>query len=259
MKQRSAPSAGPSPQVVDEKRHTEEVAHQSILRIQRKQRLEALLHKRSSNFQYLKKIHEGGHYWLNVMLVTPEDIARMLSLGDCKSRTVNFYYLGLSVQNLLDVPPGVAAVKAFSQLMEEFEYYCAGNAMQGMKSLMAKTSTCVYPQAVQIEGDEPLTRPTVYKFNNKVVYEYLKIPHLPFELDYTEVVIALCDALHRLYEKLFVEDCWMHSILFETILRLDSRIKHLFLNLIAKEMTQYCSKNFKSEAQSIRQSMNRLF
>jgi hypothetical protein len=114
--------------------------------------LEALVHQRISNFQYLRKVHEGGNFWLNIVLLTLSDIQQLVAVVP-KQRTVTFYYLGLSIFNLLDVKSGIATVRAFSQLLEEFEYYTSGTAMQGMKMLMAKNSVCVYPSLVVGGGD----------------------------------------------------------------------------------------------------------
>jgi hypothetical protein len=43
-----------------------------------------------------------------------------------------FYYLGLSISALLDLPNGPSTVRAFSQLMEEWEYtFDSATAVQG--------------------------------------------------------------------------------------------------------------------------------
>lgn len=56
--------------------------------------------------------------------------------------------------------------------------------------MLAKNSTCVYPQysntnnsSNDTDNNDP-TRSNVYKFNGNVVYEYLIFPTIPFELDY---------------------------------------------------------------------------
>jgi hypothetical protein len=110
---------------------------------------------------------------------------------------------------MLSINPGTATVRAFSQLLEEWEYFMSGSAMQGMKYVMAKNSNCVYPQTIPADGSmSDLTRPTVYKFNNAVVYEYLHVTHVAFELDYVETLSSLCEALYQLYDKLFHIDCF---------------------------------------------------
>lgn len=92
--------------------------------------------------------------------------------------------------------------------MEEWEYYNAGSTYQSMKYVMAKTSPCVYPNTVPIEGMSDLTRPTIYKFNNTIVYEFLQVHTIAYELDYREVVIQLADILYKLYENLFDQESY---------------------------------------------------
>jgi hypothetical protein len=42
--------------------------------------------------------------------------------------------------------------------------------------------------------EEPLGT-KLYKFNNEVVYEFLKVTPIPFGLDYFEVYFSLCDIM----------------------------------------------------------------
>lgn len=116
--------------------------------------------------------------------------------------------LGVSISRILDLEAGLPIIRAFSQLMEEWEYVNSGHPMQGVKFMMAKTSTCLYPQTIASEVFADLSRPSVYKFNNQVVFEYLQVPHIPFELDYVEVLFSLFDEMNKLYVKLMHEECY---------------------------------------------------
>lgn len=143
------------------------------------------------------------------MLFTLEDIKQYARTVVPRSRVLPFFYLGLSVSSMLSLNPGTATVRAFSQLLEEWEYFHAGGAVQGMKYVMAKNSPCVYPQSIPSDGSmADLARPSLYKFNNNVVYEYLQVVPVAFELDYLEVMFSLCEALFKLYEKLFHVECF---------------------------------------------------
>ena len=82
--------------------------------------------------------------------------------------------------------------------MEEWEYYFAGAAFQSVKFMLAKNSTCVYPQYSTTnnsnndnDNNNDPTRSNVYKFNGNVVYEYLVFPSIPFELDYVSIFYLL--------------------------------------------------------------------
>lgn len=154
-------------------------------------------------------MHEGGTYWLNSILFTEEDLQKYVKNCIPKARIESYFLLGLSIAKILFLKPGVATIRAFSQLIEEWEYHNSGTTMQSMKYVMAKTSPCVYPDVIPIEGLSDLTRgPNIYKFNNSIVYEFLQTPTIAYELDYCEVVINLCDIFYKLYENLFHKESY---------------------------------------------------
>eukprot|EP01038_Epipyxis_sp_PR26KG_P009417 gene9417-12683_t len=236
-----------------ERKQIEELTKRAFT-LQRKQRLEAMIQKRKTNFAYLKKIHVGGSYWLNVALFTTNDVKNYVRKHVSRDRVESFFNLGLSISKILEVPSGSSTVRAFSQLMEEWEYFhSTGAAMQSVKFVMAKNSTCIYPQTIPVDGFiNDLTRPSIYKFNNVIVYEYLEVPHIPFELDYVEVLLALCDSLTALYEKLLEEECYKNILIYDAIVRLDTKIKHYIVNLIAKELTEASNSKLKKETNILR-------
>jgi hypothetical protein len=168
---------------------------QDALELQRKQRLEAVTYKRRTNLAYLKKVHEGGCFWFNVVLLSKPDILYYVQHTVPRQRADAFYSLAVSIYRILDLRfegRPLDAVRAFSQLMEEWEYHHSGTAMQGMKFMMAKHSPCMYPESHPIESSSAIItdmqRPSVYRYNNTVVYEYLLVPHIPFSLNYIEVL-----------------------------------------------------------------------
>eukprot|EP01032_Pedospumella_encystans_P014292 gene14292-16429_t len=234
-----------------ERKIAEERAN-AALKLQRKQRLQAMIIKRQRNLAYLKKVHQGGCYWLNTILLTHADLLAYSTKFVSKQRVESFFSLGISISKIVELNPGLPVVRAFSQLMEEWEYVHSGTTMQSVKFMMAKNSTCVYPQMSPIEGFSDLARPSVYKFNNAVVFEHLRLPHIPFELDYLEVFTGLCVELSKLYEKLIHEECYANQIIYDTIVRLDTRVKHHIINLVSKEVTDACSAKMKSNTRSLR-------
>lgn len=104
-----------------------------------------------------------------------------------------------------------------------------------------------------IEGLSDLARPSVYKFNNAIVFEHLQVPHIPYELDYVEVFITLCVQLSNLYEKLIHEECYSNSVIYDTIVRLDTRVKHHIINAVSKQITEVSSAKVKAGTRSLRQ------
>ena len=180
------------------------------LAMQRKQRLHALVSKRKANLSYLVKVHQGGVFWLNCIHLSNEDICRY-TYAVPKNRTLSYYYLAASTSAIVALPSGFAAIRAFLQLLEEWEYYFAGTATQSMKFVLAKTSPCSFPVPLiptsSLGNEDELRLPSINKFDNNVIYEYLNTTHVPFELDYIEVLYSLCESVGALYNKFLSEDC----------------------------------------------------
>jgi hypothetical protein len=191
---------------------------ENALVLQRKQRLQSIVHKRKENLKYIMKAHQGGVYWLNCILLTKEIIAKHVLQTIPKHRTLMYFYLASSTSNILSLPRGAATVKAFQQLLEEWEYNFAGPAMQSMKFVLARNSPCIFPLPCSvahvgntkgIEENEGFKLPSMSKFDNVVVYEHLQITYVPFELDYVEVLVGLCDSIIGLYSRFLSKECYM--------------------------------------------------
>lgn len=206
------------------------------LKLQRKQRLESLIEKRKNNFLYLMEIHLGGSYWLNSVLFDKKELSAYAMTEKIATRSMMFYYFGISLTKILDLPSGSPTIKAMLQLIEEWEYYFASNAMQSMKYVMARNSNFIYPNFMPSDSLPPQSggsgsggggggsyspnngtnyhsnhsnidlqdhqiKSGIFKFNNDIVYEYLITPHIPFELNYIEVLHSLCQMLYSLHDK----------------------------------------------------------
>ena len=179
--------------------------------LQRKQRIAAMISKRRSNLQYLKKFHEGEHYWMNIVLMTKFDLDEYVKKHIKTPRILGYFYLGVSFSKLYDNTIGCSAsdplhkaeyvtlfIKGITQLIEEFEYHLLSSTMQSVKYVMAKSVPCVYPNISSPDNDIESTevenaviKSTLYKYQSDIVYEYLLVPHLPFEdhLNYLEIFI----------------------------------------------------------------------
>lgn len=151
---------------------------------------------------------------MNTILFSIEDIRHYAHFVVPKQRADAFFRLGLGLGKIVHLSKGLSIVRAFSQLMEEWEYYIAGTAMQSVKYMMAKNSPCIYPQTVPLEGMSDLSRPTLYKFQNAITYEYLDDVNVGLEIDYLEVLPALCEVLYQVYDKLYHEES------FRSVLRI---------------------------------------
>lgn len=155
----------------------EEIRNARAYMLQRKQRLEALITKRTHNLQYLRKFHEGEHFWMNIALMTKNELYEYADKHVPAQRTISYFYLGISLSKIYDSTIGLynnkntnvfeqyndndgglsntrapsspevitKFVRNVIQLIEEFEYYFASSAMQSVKYVMAHTSPCMYP------------------------------------------------------------------------------------------------------------------
>jgi hypothetical protein len=189
---------------------------------------------------------------MNTTLLTNFDLKSYIERTVPKQRVESFFSLGISVSRIVGLSSGVPVVRAFSQLVEEWEYVHSGATMQGVKFVMAKNSNCIHPQPNHIESLSDLSRPSVYKFNNTIVYEHLQLPHIPFELDYVEVLYCLFIELSKLYEKFLHEDCYSNQVVYDTIVRLDTRVKHHVISMLSKEITDVCVNKTKSGTRGLR-------
>ncbi|GMF20137.1 unnamed protein product [Phytophthora fragariaefolia] len=100
---------------------------------QRMRILEELVQHRRSDWNYLKAMHEGSNYWLNVALLREQQV--MTHLGDKQSirRGAQFFYLGIGLGRLLAESrhPELLAMDC-CQLLEELEFYFSSSTVQGM-------------------------------------------------------------------------------------------------------------------------------
>lgn len=110
----------------------------------RMSKVEYIVTKRIANLEYIRKVHEGNVYWLNVVRLSKDDIKNFyhpqalqkrytvsINLSDV-SRVQQWFYIGVSIAPLLQFQNGFQFVRACSQLMEEYEYHFSNVAIQGM-------------------------------------------------------------------------------------------------------------------------------
>ena len=127
------------------------------LRLQRKQRLEALVFHRRKNVQYIRDVHLGNRFWLNCYHLTAQEIDKHMIPILGPRKILSLFQLGLGISKLLDLYDegiegnnayncagyssyshllnGSGFVKAVSQLLEEWEYSISGTAVQVIKML----------------------------------------------------------------------------------------------------------------------------
>lgn len=195
---------------------------------------------------------------MNMCLLTSEDIHAYVKSKVPTNRALHYYYLALSLESMFSSrsSPLSSVLKSLNQLIEEFEFFISGSAMQYTRLMMARTIPCPFPQIIQNDADDDQAmKASIHKFQNTAVYEFLKVPAINFELDYVEVVIALCDTLTRLYDQLSNEDNYSNPTAYELLVRTDSKLKHHFVDLVSKELTLLSTERAQKQVEKLRSAL----
>ncbi|KAI9988439.1 hypothetical protein PInf_021851 [Phytophthora infestans] len=226
---------------------------------QRMRILEDLVQHRRSDWNYLKAMHEGSNYWLNVALLREQQVMNHVGYKQSIRRGAQFFYLGIGLGRLVgeSTHPELLAMDC-CQLLEELEFYFSSSTVQGMKMMVATSSTLHEPldteNSPQYSADEPF-RPTMHKWNQRPVYRRLLTPPIPFPLDYREILLSLCDILALIYSKLVEDNSASENLnLFQSIIRFDDRIKKLFIDPVKKEFSAVASQVMAEEMRLVRKA-----
>jgi hypothetical protein len=100
---------------------------------QRMRVLEDLVQHRRSDWNYLKLMHEGSNYWLNVALLREQQVMAHLGQKQTIRRGVQFFYLGLGLGRIISEATHLQTLAMdCCQLLEELEFYFSSATVQGM-------------------------------------------------------------------------------------------------------------------------------
>lgn len=93
------------------------------------------------------------------------------------------------------------------------------------------------------------------KFNGEMVYEFLTCPIINYELNYRLIFESLCAQLSDLYKYHFLNELnYCNQSNFDTLLKLDSKIKHYIINVVAKEFTEMAQSIIANSFEQLRNS-----
>lgn len=226
---------------------------------QRMKIVEDLVQQRRSDWNYLKTMHEGSNYWLNVALLREQQVLNHVGYKHSIRRGAQFFYLGLGLGKLAgESTHSELLAMDCCQLLEELEFYFSSATVQGMKMMVATSSTLHEPldtdNRPNFVAGEPF-RPIMHKWNQRPVYRRLTTPPIPFPLDYREVLLSLCDILALIYSKLIEDTSAFEDFnLFQSIIRFDDRIKKLFIDPVKKEFSAVASQVIAEEMRLVRKT-----
>lgn len=84
--------------------------------------LNDLVQKRITTFAYLKRAHEGRVHWFNTVLITKDQLEKMYDHAVMRKRSANFFMLGCSLPQVLDIMTVGDYLKALLLLLQEYEF-----------------------------------------------------------------------------------------------------------------------------------------
>ncbi|KAM0792328.1 hypothetical protein ACM66B_005011 [Microbotryomycetes sp. NB124-2] len=148
--------------------------------------------KRIQMIDYLKRAHSGRVFWFNTVHLDESDLAKLFEPSRVRSRTTRYFVLGMSLSALLDIPSAQDYFRALSALVQEFESVPDDRFdRRNQRGLFrvasrARKSTSGGSDFAGSDGDA----------------SYLVAPNIPFELDYIQVFVTLCDMLSETYRKI---------------------------------------------------------
>jgi len=240
--------------------------------------IEYVVTKRQSNFDYIKRVHQGKVHWLNVIQIDKSSILKYYSPIKLHKRVERWFLLGLSAGKLLDFPNGSLVVRALAQLLEEYEHYTNSTGSlfaakeKETKSKLSHVNMYLSPTAhtaphtssvlsrfilANINNSTEPVKPQLSKIGKQVVYEFLQTPHISSagSLDYCEVVYSLCDVLSLVYSKFLDQSCAV-AVIHEAILKIDRKIMQMVISKISGDLTAIATPLLKLELKSL---LNHMF
>ncbi|KAJ5071560.1 hypothetical protein M0811_10192 [Anaeramoeba ignava] len=187
--------------------------------------LENLVTKRTNNFDYLKRLHEGEVYWLNIVSLTQTDISSFYTNSQTilRTRTNLFFFLGLSLGPFLQIPNGPNYLQSLASLFEE---YSSEFKVRRFKKIKLNV------------GDDTQTvkSKTFLSDDSNINYQFLILPKVnTSKFDYFQVIFALFDLLTHCYRK-FLDPSCENQQCYEAIVSIDNWISGLILNPILEEI-----------------------
>eukprot|EP00667_Euglena_gracilis_P017915 EG_transcript_18934 len=195
--------------------------------------VEFLVTKRLKAFQYTKGCLAGTSPWLDCVLLSPDDVRAYChgADGSIEKRARRWFYLGLSLAPLIDLPNGPPYLQALATLFQEWDYFFSTAAMQSWKWAVAKVGS------MMVAGADTGRRPTAAADTvGANLPQHLLMPPLATRLDYFEVAYTLLDLLPLVYLK-FTDESSATPAAFATVLQADRLFQESVLAPLSRDLT----------------------
>ncbi|KAG0247998.1 hypothetical protein BG011_000652, partial [Mortierella polycephala] len=82
-----------------------------------------ILMKRVTTWEYLAHVHSGKVAYYNTIMLTEADLRRFYTSELAQKRTYQFFLLGISLANVLDIPHVSDYAKSLSAILHEYEHF----------------------------------------------------------------------------------------------------------------------------------------
>ncbi|KAI1304676.1 hypothetical protein EDD11_005076 [Mortierella claussenii] len=173
-----------------------------------------LLLKRVISWEYLGRVHHGKMVYYNTILLTEADLRRLYAPEVMQKRTHQYFLLGMSIANILDIPHLSDYAKSLSAILHEFELFQSTESKTKMQSFFKSGKKVPDEEAGE--------------------YVHLEVKAVPFEMDYTVIFATLCEMIAQAYKKF---DTHKASIIIDSDVfhKIDVRFKKL-LSMATREL-----------------------
>ncbi|KAK9470733.1 uncharacterized protein V1510DRAFT_422322 [Dipodascopsis tothii] len=218
-----------------------------------------LTEKRITALEYTRRAYEGKVYWFDTFLFTKEDLSRIYadsptSLG---KKTTYYFTMGMSIAGLLDMQTAVDFIKAMSALVHEYEIMttphdtgarpvsAASHGRGGLRRVLTGQSRIFRSSRARQEESKVA----------ETEFTYLMTPYLPFELNFLETVVTLCDVLVNMYVRiqdlLLSEENYLPSAIGDSFIRMDTKVKKLIVTPLINDIEEMCRRNVRNEVNDL--------
>ncbi|KAF9412769.1 hypothetical protein BGZ94_000924 [Podila epigama] len=176
-----------------------------------------LLAKRICTWEYLAKVHSGQSAFYNTIVLTEADLRAYYSSDALYKRAFQFFSLGTSLANILDISDIPTYTRSLSSVLQEYEHFLSSESKSKMN---------FFKGAGRKLGDEETGE-----------YAHFEVKSVPFEMDYVVTFATLCEMIALAYKRFGSGDSYHAMVDTDLFAKIDTRLKKLSL-MCTKELEQ---------------------
>ncbi|KAI7820617.1 hypothetical protein BC939DRAFT_504837 [Gamsiella multidivaricata] len=191
-----------------------------------------LLLRRVTIWEYIGRVHQGKIAYYNTIMLTEADLRKYYTPDHFQKRAHQYFFLGTSIANVLDIPRLSDYAKSLSMVLQEYEHYL---------SLESKSKKNFFRGGKKLSDGR--------SFEETEEYAHFEIRTVPFEMDYIIIFATLCDMISIAYKKFDTHkaNAVIDSDVFHKI---DVRLKKI-LNTATKELENLTREAIHEELKSL--------